>query len=183
MSRAQSADDASTSDRLRVAALALESARCSGSPLRIALALSHVAQCLQAHGADAAAEDYLNQALRWGRGTGSTDLVVDLLCNACETAVTIAESRSCDIARSRRSAARERAREHAFEASRLAAHVADRGWEATVLLRISDALDRCGDRNDAAALQMRALRLMSGSSSARSPDASLLPGLGRLADC
>lgn len=58
--------------------------------------------------------------------------------------------------------ARERARSAAFEALQLAAHVADSRWEITVLLRICDVLDRCGDRDDAIGLQARALRLMAG---------------------
>jgi hypothetical protein len=60
--------------------------------------------------------------------------------------------------------------------------VADTGWEAQVLLRISDVFDRCGDRDDAVQLQTRALRLMSGSLKAGGADPALLPSLGRLAD-
>ena len=52
-----------------------------------------------------------------------------------------------------------------FEASATGARsVADPQWEITVLLRVSDVLDRCGDHDDAVALQSRAMRLMYGSS-------------------
>jgi hypothetical protein len=60
------------------------------------------------------------------------------------------------------SAAREAARDHAFAASARAHRVADPDWEIKVLLRISDALERCGDHEDAASLQVRALQLMVG---------------------
>ena len=64
-------------------------------------------------------------------------------------------------------AARELARDMAFEAARVAAHAADPHWEIKVLLRASDALDRCGDHDDAITLQTRAMSLM-----ARHPDIS-----------
>ena len=64
----------------------------------------------------------------------------------------------------------------------LAARVADPRWEVTVLLHLSDVLDRFGDRDDAVNLQTRALRLMSSAGSSAAPDPMWLPGLGRLAD-
>jgi hypothetical protein len=57
-------------------------------------------------------------------------------------------------------AARERARDQAFQAAALAGQTADAQWEVKVLLRISDVLDRCGDHEDAATLQNRAISLM-----------------------
>jgi hypothetical protein len=48
-----------------------------------------------------------------------------------------------------------------------------------VLLRVSDALNRLGDHEDASLLQGRALRLMAG---APAVNADEVPGLGRLAD-
>ena len=57
---------------------------------------------------------------------------------------------------------RERARDHVFEAQRLAHQVSDARWEVTVLLRLSDVLDRFGDRDDATQLQVRALQLTVG---------------------
>jgi hypothetical protein len=59
--------------------------------------------------------------------------------------------------------------------------VADPDWEIKVLLRVSDVLDRCGDRDDAVQLQTRALRLMAHDATAQI-DPRVLPGLGRLAD-
>jgi len=63
--------------------------------------------------------------------------------------------------------ARDLARDMAFEAARVATHAADPHWEIKVLLRASDALDRCGDHDDAITLQTRAMTLM-----VRHPDVS-----------
>ncbi len=101
----------------------------------------------------ASTESYLDEALRWARVSGSSDLA------ACE-----------------------RMRDHAFEAATLAHRVADGHWEAKVLMRVGEVLERCGDRDDAVLLQTRALRLMSGSLSGAAPDPAWLPSLGRLAD-
>ena len=129
----------------------------------------------------ASAETYFEQALVWARVAGSNDQVVDLLCELCDTAARVAAN--CEAAQAGAGdAARERMRDHAFEASALANRVADTGWEAQVLLRVSDVSDRCGDRDDAVVLQTRAFRLMSGSLSGSVPDPRLLPSLGRLAD-
>ena len=49
-----------------------------------------------------------------------------------------------------------------FAASARAHRVADPDWEIKVLLRVSDALERCGEHEDAASLQVRALQLMVG---------------------
>ena len=48
-----------------------------------------------------------------------------------------------------------------------------------MLLRVSEALDRCGDRDDALSLQTRALRLLAGDLGAPS-EPMQLPGVG---DC
>ena len=56
--------------------------------------------------------------------------------------------------------ARDRARDQAFEAARLAGLATDPNWEIRVLLRASDVLDRCGDHDDSVLLQQRALVLM-----------------------
>jgi len=42
----------------------------------------------------------------------------------------------------------------------VSAHAADPHWEIKVLLRASDALDRCGDHDDAITMQTRAMALM-----------------------
>jgi tetratricopeptide (TPR) repeat protein len=173
--------DESSREVLRLAAAALDAAEAGGQPHAVSRALTQMAACYRALRATASAETCYEAALRWARSAGSTDQVVDLLCALCETAVDLAGEQEGQRRGSGR-AARERARDHAFEATTLAGKVADPGWEATVLLRISDVLDRCGDHDDAAQLQVRALRLMSGSLHTGAPDHSLLPSLGRLAD-
>ena len=55
---------------------------------------------------------------------------------------------------------RDSARDHGFEAARLALRSADPQWEITVLLRVSDLFDSLGDHDDAIALQCRAVELM-----------------------
>jgi tetratricopeptide (TPR) repeat protein len=150
---------------LHEAALQLDAAKVGGQPHAMAHALLQLARAYRAMGALDAAEAGLSGALRWSQLTGSVDATVDLLCESSETAATRAE-RLDDGERDsgRGHLARERAREAAFEAARRAAHVADGRWEITVLLRISDVLDRCGDRADAVGLQARAMRLMAGNS-------------------
>lgn len=173
--------DETARETLRRAAAALDAAEAGGQAHAIGRALADVAACYRGLKAMASAETYYETALRWARSAGSGDQVVDLLCDLCETTVELAEAQGATLPGSGR-AARERARDHAFEASTLAGRVADPGWEATVLLRISDALDRCGDRDDATQLQVRALQLMSGSQASSRPDCSAQPGPGRRAD-
>jgi hypothetical protein len=122
------------------------------------------------------------QSLRWARVAGSTDHLVDVLCELCSASIDLAQALDARRPGSGHPA-RVRARTVAVEASALASRVADAGWELKVLLRISDMHDRCGDHDDAVLLQTRALRLMAGKSKHLPVDASLLPGLGRLADC
>lgn len=168
-------------EALRRAAAALDAAELGGQAHAISRALADVAACYRSLKAMASAESYYETALRWARSAGSGDQVVDLLCDLCETAVELAEAQGAALPGSGR-AARERARDHAFEASTLAGRVADPSWEATVLLRISDVLDRCGDRDDATLLQVRALQLMSGSAGPHQPGHARSPGPGQLAD-
>lgn len=172
-------------EALRQAAAALDAAEAGGQPHAIGRALAHVAACYRGLRAMASAETYYDAALRWARNAGSTDPVVDLLCDLCETAFELSLAQDAHEPGSGR-ATRERARDHAYEASTLAGRVADPGWEATVLLRLSDVLHRCGDRDDATQLQTRALRLMAGGLGAGlgagAADHSLLAGLGRLSD-
>jgi hypothetical protein len=165
---------------LRAAAAALDGAEQQGQAHAISAALAQMAHCLAAMQALAPAETYLESALRWARAAGSTDHTVDLLCALCDLAERLASSQD-QRAAGLGHAARERARDHAFEASLLAGRVADPDWEIKVLLRVSDVLDRCGDRDDAVQLQTRALRLMAHDGTTRL-DPRVLPGLGRLAD-
>lgn len=165
-------------DVLRLACKVLDAAEAAGSAMAISQALAGVAHAYRALRAHACAESCLDAALRLARAAPSTDWVTELLCRLCETGVELGAAQEEDEAGSGH-AARERARDHAFDASQLAARVADRRWEVQVLLRVSDALDRLGDHDDATGLQTRALRLMNGS---QALDVAELPGLGRLAD-
>jgi hypothetical protein len=171
---------------LRAAAARLDDAELRCLPHEMSLALAQMARCYRYVGAWPSAEACLASALRWARPAGGIDQLVDLMCEAAEVACTLAEKHEAESGPGSGRAARERARDHAFEAGTLAGRVADAGWEVKVLLRISDVLERCGDRDDAVLLQTRALRLMhrsaDGSRADPAPNPSLLPGLGRLAD-
>ena len=145
-------------DALALAIHALDLAEGAPPALKMR-ALADVAHCYRALGALSPAESYLQQALRWSRMIGSADAVVDLLCELAELAVEEAGSAALDDPRAAHRA-RERARDLAFEAASQACHAADPHWEVQVLLRVSEALDRCGDHGDAIALQCRALHLL-----------------------
>ena len=161
--------DETAREALRRAAAALDAAEAGGRAHDISLALADLAPSEPRQNATAPPQSDNKAADRRGPPPRSSDQVVDLLCDLCETAVALAEALD-DPAPGSGRAARERARDHAFEASTLAGRVADPGWEATVLLRISDVLDRCGDRDDATQLQVRALQLISGSVGTKRPD-------------
>ena len=166
---------------LRRASRALDEAKRRTSPLLMSQALAAMAHGCRALHDETSAETYLDEALRWARVAGLTDQIVDLLCELCEVCAAQIEAGDPDGPPAG-FAACERMREHAFEASTLANRVADGSWEAKVLMRISEVLVRCGDRDDAVLLQTRALRLMSGNLASGAPDPTLLPSLGRLAD-
>ena len=146
---------------LREAAAALDVAERYLQPLEMSLALAQMARCYRALQALGPAETYLERALAWARTLGAADQAVEILCLLAETSCSLAELHAQDDSR-RSHAALERTRDWAFEATGLAAHVADPQWEIKVLLRISDVLDRCGDHDDAVQLQSRAMRLMYG---------------------
>lgn len=165
-------------DVLRLACKVLDAAESGGSAMAISQALAGVAHAYGALREHAFAESCLDEALRLAGAASSTDWKAELLCRLCETAVQVGAVRE-EAEPGSGHAARERARDHAFAAGQLAARVADRGWEVKVLLRVSDALNRLGDHDDATGLQTRALRLLSDSPQS---DVTTLPGLGRLAD-
>jgi tetratricopeptide (TPR) repeat protein len=146
---------------LREAAAALDVAERYRHPLEMCLALAQLGRCHRALQAHAAAESYFVQALRWAHTLGAADQAVEILCLLAEAGCVQAEQLEAEDPR-RAHAALERMRDHAFDAARLAARVADPQWEIKVLLRISDVLDRCGDHDDAIELQSRAMRLMYG---------------------
>jgi hypothetical protein len=182
-SRAALASPAAARDALCLATARLDAAERAGQAYEMSQALAAMGRACEALGGPGWAEAYLQAALRWAHAAQAGDGVVDLLCELAESAARSAELLRAQQPEASR-AARERARDHVFAASILAGRVADRAWEATVLLRISDVLDRCGDREDAVLLQTRALRLMAGGSTAHpvSDAAAWLPGPGRLAD-
>lgn len=133
----------------------------AGMPAALCHALTEAARALANLHAYSPAESYLAQALRWAGVMGGPDLRADLQCALAEVATNAADlaqlrgDRSADGRR-----ARDRARDHAFEAARLARQATDPHWEVKLLLRASDVLDRCGDHDDAVLMQQRALELM-----------------------
>jgi hypothetical protein len=156
---------------LRAALLRLEAAQAEPRPWALAESHREVAVVYAALQAWSSALAMLGAALRWARAVGARDQVVDLLCSAVE--MHAGESEALERAeRGSGRASRERARDLVYEASRLAAHVADPRWEVTVLLRLSDVLDRFGDRDDATQLQVRALQLTVGGAMSTSPGAA-----------
>jgi hypothetical protein len=172
--------DETAREALRQASAALDAAERSGDACGLSQALAQVARSHARICAWSSAEAYLEVALRWARVSGSVDATVDVLCELSDAAERVAHAHDSQEPGTGH-AARERARDHAFEAATLAGRVTDADWEIKVLLRISEVLDRCGDRDDAVNMQARALRLMAGPG-AEQLNPHLMPGLGRLAD-
>lgn len=148
---------------LRAALASLDAAQAAGRPWALAEAYREVAHGYGGIGALPSALAMLTQALRWARATGATDQCVDLHCEIVEMLARQADGYEQTLPGSGRPT-RDLARDHVFEATRLATRVADARWEVTVLLRLSDVLDRFGDRDDATLLQVRALQLTVGAS-------------------
>jgi tetratricopeptide (TPR) repeat protein len=156
--------DGPARDALRLAMHQLGDAEArtdAGMPAARCHALTEAARALAGLHAYSPAESYLAQALRWAGLMGGPDLRADLQCALAEVATNAADLAQLHGERApavRR--ARDRARDHAFEAARLASQATDPHWEVKLLLRASDVLDRCGDHDDAVQLQQRALELM-----------------------
>lgn len=148
-------------ERLRQALASLELAALTRRPWAMVEAHREVARAYREAGAMASASAMLEQALRWAPLMGSVDARADLLCEWVELLAEQSDLLERLEAGSGRPA-REQARDAVFEASQVAARVADPRWEVTMLLRLSDVLDRFGDRDDATLLQMRALQLTVG---------------------
>jgi tetratricopeptide (TPR) repeat protein len=144
---------------LQHAMAALDEAERHGVPHQMGAAYQRLAQCFRALDAHAAAEDALRSALGWAHCTGSADAVVDVLCALADAACAAAEVQgAADPHAGFR--ARERARDHAFDAAARVHQVSDPHWEVAALLRLSDILSRCEDHDDAAGLAERALTLL-----------------------
>jgi tetratricopeptide (TPR) repeat protein len=164
---------------LDLAVRRLDEAELNREPSEMSEALAGLARCYRSLSAWSPALDYMQQALRWAHVSGGVDQRVNLLCELAELACSTSESILAPDGQESR-AARECARDHAFEAARVAVHAADPQWEIKVLLRVSDVLDRCGDHDDAITLQTRALTLMSRPDTgrdARQPHATTPPQL------
>jgi hypothetical protein len=163
-------------EALTLAMRLLDLAERGQQPHAMGHALAQVARSLKALGAFGSAETYLGQALRWAAALPGTDTRVDLLCELAEVCCAAAEAEQASADEDQRHAgraARERARDHAFEAAAQAGQTTDSHWEVKVLLRVSDVLDRCGDHEDAASMQNRAISLMGLTGHPLDPEAPL----------
>lgn len=138
----------------------LEAVEGTPHPAVMCLVLTDAARALAGLHAYGPSESYLAQALRWGAMMGGHDLLADLQCAMAEVASNAGDLAQNQGDRPASRIARERARDHAYEAARLARLVSDPQWETRVLMRASDVLDRCGDHDDAVLLQQRAMVLM-----------------------
>ncbi len=170
-------------EALRQSSAELDIAERQGEPAAIARALGGLGRAYAALQAWGPAETHFDAALRWSRPAGGIDALVELLCERGLAAAHRARRQDADEPGSGH-AARERARDAAFEASALSGRVADPGWEAHALLRVSDVLEACGDRGDALQVQVRALRLVT-TGQLQAPiglDATPPPHTGRHAD-
>jgi len=156
---------------LRDAMLVLEAAEAAGEPGLLSQALAQVSHCHRQVGALAEAVWFAKRGLQLARGLSAVDASVDALCDLAELGIgraAVLEEQDEPRGAHR---LRDAARDHGFEAARLALRSADPQWEITVLLRVSDMFDRLGDHEDAIAMQCRALGLITGhpASDAASP--------------
>jgi hypothetical protein len=145
---------------LREATALLDAAEAAGEPAQLSQALAHVSRCHRRVGALAEAVWFAKRGLQLARGLSAVDASVDALCELAD--LGIARAALLDDQDEPRGAHRLRdtARDHGFEAARLALRSADPKWEITVLLRVSDLFDRLGDHEDAIAMQCRAVGLI-----------------------
>ncbi len=162
--RTSNTPGALTRQALQLATRVLDLAEVYRKPHDMCQATAQVARCLKAMQDFASAEAYLMKSMAWAACIPGVDARVDLLCELAEVVCTQAEAGFDDGANNSGAMARyatlERARDHAFEAASLAHRTADAQWEVKVLLRASDVLNRCGDHDDAASMQDRAITLL-----------------------
>jgi len=191
----------SARERLRRASASLDLAELTGHPFAMSQALAEVARCYREMQAETRGEAHFEAAVRWARCAGSADHLADLLCELADASVRVALAQDLQSwlskdgsdagvgevvgervgvgSSSAGHAARERARDHAFEVSQLVGRISDPSCEARLLLRVSEVLERCGDHADAQQMQLRAFNLLGG---VAPRDPAQLSGLGRLAD-
>ena len=154
---------------LREAAALLDAAEAAGEPAQLSQALAHVSRCHRKAGALAEAVWFAKRGLQLARGLSAVDASVDALCELAD--LGIARAALLDEQDEPRGAHRLRdtARDHGFEAARLALRSADPQWEVTVLLRVSDLFDRLGDHEDAIVMQCRAIGLITEEAASTEP--------------
>lgn len=128
-------------------------------PVEMAVALLEVGAIHRSQGSLDAAEWYLHRGLSWARTLGAQHLSTEILCELAATCAAIAQQFE-DADAHRAYAARERARDHGFEATTLAARGADLRCEAAVLGLVSEALACCGDLEDCESLRRRQAELL-----------------------
>ena len=160
---------------------ALNLARKSGQAWAVAEAHLGLARWYRDAGEPGFALSLLETGLAASPGL---DQRVELLCECVNVLAQQSAHAEANATGSGRRA-RQLARRHVQTVSGLSPHLADPQWEATVLLHLSDVLDRFGDRADATRLQSRALQLMGQQSSDNAVppfNPHVMPGLGRLAD-
>jgi hypothetical protein len=155
-----------TRQDLREAVGELDAAEEAGEPARLSQALARVGRCHRRLGGLAEADWYIKRGLQLARGLAAVDATIDALCEVAELSVDRADL--LDGQNEPRGARRLRdvARDHGFEAARLALCATDPQWGINVLLRVADLFERLGDRDDAITLQCRALGLMTGAADA-----------------
>lgn len=148
-------------DQLGATLRQLEAVQAQPRPWALAEVHRAVAGAYRDLGAWPSALANLQAARHWAQVGQARDLDVDIGCTLVETlasAADAAEQQERGMGRPQR----EQARDLVFEITQQAACAADAQWEVGVLLRLSDVLDRFGDRDDATQLQIRALRLTVG---------------------
>ncbi len=136
---------------------ALRQAEAGGQAAELSDAYLAMGRIYRRHGAIELAVSMLEQALCCCDSVVGVDQNVDILCEQAEILAHQAEALDAQDRATLR-AGRDKARDSAYEAVQLASRSTDPFWEVTVLLRMSDLLDRLGDHEDATELQVRALR-------------------------
>lgn len=174
---------------LNLALVALDAASVRARPTEMAHRLAEVAKCLTRMDDLRSADAYLARALGWAAlipGAAGDGMRADLLCTQAELACQAADRHDEQVeaqaeagdddlpAAPEPRADRERVRDLALEAAVLSARGSDPMWEVKLLLRASDVLDRCGEHDDAVAMQNRAMALM-GLMNADAPAAPAIP--------
>jgi hypothetical protein len=162
MNHASNESDEIARQELRLAVAALDAAEADTEPAQLSQALAHVSRCHRRVGALSEADWYAKRGLSVARGLGAADASVDALCELADLALERADRLQSQDEPRGAHRLRDAARDHGFEAARLAQRSADPQWEVTVLLRVSDLFDRLGDHEDAIALQCRAVGLITG---------------------